>query len=154
MQFLQGKQEELNYQQCVLFKQVLIVIGDFSEGSHASSFIKEGHTALLQHDHIEHQQDKGMFDIPQYLYESIVSGEQVQDQVTFGHLVVAAVLREELVLLERRQGVVLVPTTDDLLLRLHYNQFFLLDNYIPTHQGGHQRVLNEIKGNMLSVWQK
>jgi hypothetical protein len=53
------------------------------------------------------------------LDESVVAGEEVEDEVAFGDLVVASILGVELVLLERSEGVVLIATAYDLLMGFH-----------------------------------
>ena len=60
-----------------------------------------------------------MLDISQDLDESIVAREEVEDEVAFGHSVVAPEFGVELVLFERGEGVVLVATAYDLLLGFH-----------------------------------
>lgn len=131
VEFSHCQQQDLQNHQGIFLGEEPVVVEDLAQGSYDPSFEEKGHVAPVEDHHVEDQRHESVLYISQGLEQSVVPGEDVQQQVPLGDLVVDLEGGVEVVLLYRSERVVLVPTSDDLALAFHlvcrcYNYLFLL----------------------------
>ena len=122
MQLFQPECQYFGYDKSIFLEEPAIVLDNFIKTTYCSIFVEEGYIAVIEHNNVEHQHQKGVLDISEHLEEPIILWKNVQKQVSLGHSIVSLVLCHHSCLSKRVAGRVLVSSSYDLILSLHsYN---------------------------------